>query len=747
MIDWLNETEITFWARQEVKDKKLLILNDGNVKKLFYHIPFIAEKLKLALGVTICCPKDCIKLLEKTFEEYSNINVIPIDYSLVDILDDRSYDFIVSLGNMDYPYSYKPILASPMRSIYQEKIGNQIIDKLICGVALQNDFIHDNVTNALSKTDIYQLLYKLERHCHLYSYDYNDKKEYKDYCVGKVFFCPNDIIDLAASYISFSDIVIANDNLVASIAVAMGKYVIILAHDEYEQLLTINHPNVAIIDLQTNEKKIILEKIIDQFLIYQQRCLKGKLKYQQQITNKYQQANNDSKRMIVNYLVNKASFKDVITTLKSIPIQQRNEHEWYYLINSSNLVKDYQSVYDLLTQKSTFNDLTFDEQQKIFICVLYIGNHRDFTKYALAQYGGNFANIEYLNIKQLSLMLQISLIADNKEYTTYYCNYLLKHDHSQIDRLEAKKRLVNYYFNQNNFINAWLIYKKVNISEENLLGGLNLPYWQGENVKNIKLLIICHKGLGDIIFHLSMIYKSVKDNEYITLSGKFNPLISIIKRSFPKLIIINNDAFQHYDAIAYLNDMPRLLGITKAPQVSNVLKINNKKRNQYRKKLEQLAKEKKIIGISYYSRNHNTDIEKYCPLDFWQPILTMENVVFVNLQYGARAYDLDVKAKELNIDIIDWDKPDKSNEFDDFTALVGAMDVVVTISNTLTHQASAIGIPCYVMVSKNHHWYYASPDEKSLWYQSQIIMRQFDNEDDWQGVIERTKNHILENHF
>ena len=122
---------------------------------------------------------------------------------------------------------------------------------------------------------------------------------------------------------------------------------------------------------------------------------------------------------------------------------------------------------------------------------------------------------------------------------------------------------------------------------------------------------------------------------------------------------------------------------------------------------------KKIIDISYYSRNPDAVYKKYCALSLWQPILKMDNVLFVNLQYGARAYDLDVEVRELGIDMVHWDKPNPLAEFDNPTALIAAMDMIITINNTLAHQESAIGISCYVIVVHDHHWYYASLNEKS----------------------------------
>lgn len=746
MIDWLNIASIPLWAGQGLNGKRLLIIHDSDVKKLFYYLPFIVTKAQIATQITLCCQKNCFKIIQETFEKDNSVNVVELDYRLKSILNDQSsYDFIVSTSLISYPYGYNPILAYTPQSIYQEKLSNQTINKLICGITFQ----HNDINDVLSKNNIYQLLYQLNQHCHLYNYDYNDT-EHNDYCIGKIFFNPDDIIDLTASYVSMSDIIIAYDNVIASMAVAMGKYAIILADSEYERLLTINNPNVTIINLQNND---IITIIIKQFLKYQQQILNNQSQRQQKIVTQALQSNNDGKRAIVNQCANEFLFKESIEVLKTIPVKQRNDNDWNYLVSCGIFIQDYQLVYDVLTEKLNFDDLTDDQKKQMLISVQKLENYKEFMKYALMQYGGNFPDIEHLEINQVASMLQIAIVTESKDKAIYYCDYLLRHNPLLLNSIiKNKMRLIDYYFSINSFIDAWLIYEQIKNKRHIIFDRIKLPYWQGNDIDNRKLLVFCYETIGETIFFLSLIHQFIRENINITLTGNFKALLTIINRSFPNIITVNDilhnieNINQDYDAKVYLNDMPRLLNINESVMAKNTLKIDSKKRNQYRKKLEQQANGKKIIGVSFYSRNHETGLEKYCDLDLWRPILTIDNVVFVNLQYGVRAYDLDIKAKELNIDFIHWDKPHPSHDFDDFTALVGAVDMIISTPNTLVHQAGAIGILCYVMTGKHHNWH-ASPNEKSHWYQNQIIIRQKDNENDWQGVIERAKNHILENQF
>ena len=752
MIDWLNNTTINLLGKNNINGKKLLILGDSDVESLFYCLPIITRLIQNASEITLCCPTTCAKILEKTFEKYGKINIITANNSLFNLIRDESYDFITSTSRLNHPYGYNPILAYPVHSIYHEKIEDQPINQIICGISVQQN-IRNNNACLLSESDMYELFYQLNRHCDLFKYDYDNVASYDDYCIGKIFFNPYDIIDLTASYISMSNIIIAYDNLIASMAIAMGKYVIIIHNDEYTKLLTINHPNVTIINAQDNDN--IITEVVNQFLKYQQQALKHKFQHKQTLIKQSQQTDKDGKYVVIKQLANECLFDKIIDVISQIPASQRTNDDLDILAHYAMTTKNYQHAYTAFEQKLKLTHLTLVELNQMCLCVQKLTNYNEFAELVLNQYDMKFPDIHQLNDNGIAYYLIIAFATENINDALYYSDYLLQHNPSYLDMICKKNKLVRFklvlhYLKNNNFNKAWLIHKKMAASYHHLSNDIDIPYWDNDDIKNKKLLIMFHENLGDIIFHISMNYNYLKNIKNVGLLGNFLYFLPLIKRTLPNVKIINHsqDINKFYDFKIYINDLPRLFNITEPTKSFNILKINHRKYTQYRKRLEKQASNKKIIGVSHYSRSHISIHKKCCSLDLWQPILQIENVIFVNLQYGARAYDLDIKAKELGIDLIHWDKPDKSKDFDSFTALVGAMDIIITVNNTLVHQASAISIPCYVMLPKNNvNWYFASKNEKSYWYESLIIMRQNDDEDDWQGVIERTKNHIEANHL
>ena len=111
---------------------------------------------------------------------------------------------------------------------------------------------------------------------------------------------------------------------------------------------------------------------------------------------------------------------------------------------------------------------------------------------------------------------------------------------------------------------------------------------------------------------------------------------------------------------------------------------------KYRRKLEELSKGRPIIGISWKGgfwqiqrKTKELEIEK------WEPIFK-RNALFVNLQYG----DISNEIKYINDkkhDMIIFPELNFKVHIDDWIALAGACDGIVSVSTALVHFAGAIG--------------------------------------------------------
>lgn len=103
-----------------------------------------------------------------------------------------------------------------------------------------------------------------------------------------------------------------------------------------------------------------------------------------------------------------------------------------------------------------------------------------------------------------------------------------------------------------------------------------------------------------------------------------------------------------------------------------------------------------LVGISWWSSHHGKDLPE---VEDWAALVRSVNALFVDIQYGydnlaaARAL-LKMAAPDR---LITDDSVDQMTDMDRFAAQLGALDAVVTISNTGAHLAGGLGVPVFLI--------------------------------------------------
>ena len=230
-------------------------------------------------------------------------------------------------------------------------------------------------------------------------------------------------------------------------------------------------------------------------------------------------------------------------------------------------------------------------------------------------------------------------------------------------------------------------------------------------------------------------------------------LEKIFKNSFTDVKIISRDNFDENKPGDFF-DYHIPLG--------NLGKYFRKKREDFKKSyksylIDDTIKTKKIAnkinkknlllcGISWKSNNDAIGINKSIKLESLKNIINLNNISFVNLQYGEIKQDLDDFNKKNESKIFELEGIDVTNDIDSLASLIKNCDFVLTTSNTTAHLAGALNIPTFVLVprgkGKFHYW---SANKKStLWYPSVKIFRQ-DQDFTWKNTVDELREYIVDN--
>ena len=196
-----------------------------------------------------------------------------------------------------------------------------------------------------------------------------------------------------------------------------------------------------------------------------------------------------------------------------------------------------------------------------------------------------------------------------------------------------------------------------------------------------------------------------------------------------------------------MGDLGYLYSVNKifdANQPKPFLHINNfssvgvKKRNH-------VFKGKILCGLSWKSANKDIGLSKSLNLIELAPLLLIENVEFVSLQYGSTKDEIEYINKNIGKKIHTIDELDIYNDIDGLLSLISDCDFVVTTSNITAHLTGSIGKKGMVLLpfSKGKIWYWHSGEGQSTWYPSLQLVSQTQM-NDWTYPIQKCKDWILE---
>ncbi len=270
---------------------------------------------------------------------------------------------------------------------------------------------------------------------------------------------------------------------------------------------------------------------------------------------------------------------------------------------------------------------------------------------------------------------------------------------------------------------------------------LGVRTWQ-PGQRSESLLVIAEQGLGDQIFFASMLDELAADAPGATVCVD-SRLVPLLQRSFTSLRFI--DATQinphDYDAQIQLGS----LGLhyrASAEALANVrspfLAADKERSAELRRRMRgDRGNGRLVCGLSWISKNADHGADKSLTLEDLLPVLGMQHIDFIDLQYGDTRAERAQCRERHGIDIGKLDDINCSDDIDGLAALIDACDLVLTVSNTTAHLAAALGKPTIVMLPDTpaQFWYWHRHVLTTPWYPSARLFRKSDT-GSWDQVID-----------
>ena len=277
---------------------------------------------------------------------------------------------------------------------------------------------------------------------------------------------------------------------------------------------------------------------------------------------------------------------------------------------------------------------------------------------------------------------------------------------------------------------------------------LPLPVWDGAPLTDKTILVYAEQGVGDEIMFAAC-YSFILARAQQAIIACEPRLTDLFRRSFTDATVIGSAVAQDP---GWLSGIPEIDCQVPAGSLpghmpcfpeglsagKGYLSPDPEALKKWQRRYTGLGPGLKV-GISWRGgRNTDTQRKRSTLLEQWQQLFQLEDVQFINIQYGDCTKELQQVFDQHGVKIHDWDDSDAFNDLDGLAAQMAALDLVVSVDNTSVHMAGALGVPVWILQPYVPDWRWLLDCTDSYWYRA---VRQFRQpcSADWTSVFARVK--------
>ena len=309
------------------------------------------------------------------------------------------------------------------------------------------------------------------------------------------------------------------------------------------------------------------------------------------------------------------------------------------------------------------------------------------------------------------------------------------------DPEEVRLNLAMCLLHDGDFYNGWRAYEArwYTRAKPALMEEMQRPLWRGEeNISGRRLHLYVEQGLGDAIQFCRYVPMVVARGAEVTLGvpASLNVLFQSLDPSVR--VVDRKSTLPVFDMHCPLMTLPLAFDTELATIPSNVpyLAPPEERRQLWRERLGPQRGPR--IGLVWAGNSeHREDGGRTIPLETIASLATEADEV-ICLQREMRPEDLPMLALLPGMRFFGHDLRD----FADTAALIGELDLVISVDTSVLHLAGALGRPVWGLIPSAADWRWLLHRKDSPWYPTMRLFRQTAL-GDWQGVIERVKSELI----
>jgi hypothetical protein len=256
------------------------------------------------------------------------------------------------------------------------------------------------------------------------------------------------------------------------------------------------------------------------------------------------------------------------------------------------------------------------------------------------------------------------------------------------------------------------------------------PLWDGSDLNGQRILVHAEQGFGD----------AMQFARYVPLIQQRGGRVIVqcqteLVRLFKTLagveeFLARGDALPDFEVHCPFSTLPLAFRTTvdTIPAEFPYLRPEGELSTQWRKRVPEGVLK---VGLVWGARPFPSP-GRSVPLSTFAPFGDVEGVWYCSLQKGDPARE--TRTPPAGLTLTDW--TDELHDFTDTAALIGNLDLVISIDTSIIHLAGAIGKPVWVPLLHVPDWRWMLGREDSPWYPTVRLFRQ-PVRGDWATPIRR----------
>jgi tetratricopeptide (TPR) repeat protein len=260
-----------------------------------------------------------------------------------------------------------------------------------------------------------------------------------------------------------------------------------------------------------------------------------------------------------------------------------------------------------------------------------------------------------------------------------------------------------------------------------------LARWQGpEQAVAGAVGIWAEQGIGDHVLYSTLIPELIASGVPFIYEVD-QRLVGVYERAFPNGRFVASaeppqEVLRRASRVMLAGSLPGLFRRSResfSRQPRRLLSALPERVAKYRSRMDALGPGFKV-ALSWQSRRKGrAGLGKSLPLMLFAPLLELERVHFVDVQYGDTVAERREVEQCSGVRLLHFDEVDYFHDLEAVLAILEACDLLITTSNVSAHLAGALGMPVWLLYLAErppfHYWAHDG-SHRCLWYPSVEIV-------------------------